>query len=124
MVDRPLNEWLTDDILTLRAIRRKNELIWRKTRTTINFDMYYDSCKAVKKAISKRKSELMEQRVINCEGDSKKKLFSLYTISNLGVKRVQCCQKCCLPVYSFVDIDIIITEMHFPVMFCQVLFAN
>ena len=76
MVDKPLNEWMTDDILKLKAIRRKNELIWRKTRTTINFDIYYDSCKAVKKAISKRKSELMEQRVIDCEGDQKK-LFSL-----------------------------------------------
>ena len=54
---------MTDDILKLKAIRRKNELIWRKTRTTINFDIYYESCKAVKKAISKRKSELMEQRV-------------------------------------------------------------
>ena len=74
VVDRPLNEWMTDDILTLKAIRRKNELIWRKTRTTINF--YYDSCKAMKEALSKRKSELMEQRVIDCEGDQKK-LFSL-----------------------------------------------
>ena len=53
VVDRPLNEWMTDDILTVKAIRRKNELIWRKTRNTINFDIYYDSCKAVKKAISK-----------------------------------------------------------------------
>ena len=34
VVDRPLNEWMTDDILKLKAIRRKNELIWRKTRTT------------------------------------------------------------------------------------------
>ena len=49
MVDRPLNEWMTDDILKLKAIRRKNELIWRKTRTTINFDIYYESCKAGKK---------------------------------------------------------------------------
>ena len=76
MVDRPLNEWMTDDILTLKAIRRKNELIWRKTRTTINSDIYYDSCNAEKEAISKRKSQLMEQRVIDCEGDQKK-LFSL-----------------------------------------------
>ena len=66
VVDRPLNEWMTDDILKLKAIRRKNELIWRKTRITINFDIYYESCKAVKNAISKRKSELMEQRVIDC----------------------------------------------------------
>ena len=63
IIDMPLNEWMIDDILTLKAIRRKHELIWRKTRTTINFDIYYDSCKAVKEAISKRKSELMEQRV-------------------------------------------------------------
>ena len=76
---------MTDDILKLKAIRRKNELIWRKTRTTINFDIYYDSCKAVKKAISKRKSELMEQRVIDCEGDQKK-LFSLIH-SLLGSKK-------------------------------------
>ena len=85
VVDRPLNEWMTDDILTLKAIRRKNELIWQKTRTTINFNIYYDSCKAVKEAISKRKSELMEQRVIDCEGDQKK-LFSLIH-SLLGSKK-------------------------------------
>ena len=30
VVDRPLNEWMTDDILKLKAIRRKNELIWRE----------------------------------------------------------------------------------------------
>ena len=53
MVDRPLNEWMTDDILTLKGIRRKNELIWRKTRTTINVDIYYDSCKAVKRLFVK-----------------------------------------------------------------------
>ena len=31
---------------------------------------------SVKKAISIRKAELMEQRVINCEGDQKKLFFS------------------------------------------------
>ena len=76
VVDRPLNEWMTDNILALKAICRKNELIWRKTRVTIYFNIYYDSCMAVKMAISKRKAELMEQRVNNCEGDQKK-LFSL-----------------------------------------------
>ena len=86
MVDRPLNEWMTDDILTLKAIRRKNELIWRKTRTTINFDIYCDSCKAVKNAISKRKSGLMEQRINNCEG-YQIKLFSLIH-SLLGSKKI------------------------------------
>ena len=49
VVDRPLNEGMTDNILALKAIRHKNEFIWRKTRTTINFDIYYDSCIAVKR---------------------------------------------------------------------------
>ena len=53
VVDRHLIEWMTDDILTLKDIRRKNELIWRKTRTTIYFDIYYDSCKAVKRLFLK-----------------------------------------------------------------------
>ena len=56
VVDRPLNEWMTDNILALKAIRRKNELIWQKTRITINFNIYYDSCMAVKKAISKKET--------------------------------------------------------------------
>ena len=135
VVDRPLNEWMTDDILTLKAIRRKNELIWRKTRTTINFDIYYDSCEAVKEAISKRKSELMEQRVIDCEGDQKK-LYSLIhsllgskkntvlpeytssftlasTINMFFIDKISTIKmefpllEACLPMYSFVDIDII-----------------
>ena len=41
---------------------------------------------AVKKAISIRKAELMEQRVINCEGDQKK-LFSLIHY-RFGSKRI------------------------------------
>ena len=41
---------------------------------------------AVKKAISIRKAELMEQRVINCEGDQKK-LFS-HIHSLFGSKKI------------------------------------
>ena len=58
VVDRPLNEWMTDKILALKAILRKNEFIWQKTHITINFNIYYDSCMALKKAISIRKAEL------------------------------------------------------------------
>ena len=77
-VDISLNEWMTDNIL---------ELIWRTTHITINFNIYYDSCMAVgKKTISIRKAELMEQRVINCEGDQKK-LFSLIH-SLFGSKKI------------------------------------
>ena len=135
VVDRPLNEWMTANILALKAIRWKNELIWRKTRITINFNIYYDSCMAVKKAISIRKAELIEQNVINCEGNQKK-LFSLIH-SLFGSKKITVLPEytssftlassikmffiekmhnikmefplleACLPAYSFVDIDTI-----------------
>ena len=65
---------MTDNILTLKAIRRKNKLIWRKIRIAINFNIYYTSCMAVKNAISKRKAELIEQRVVMA---TRKKKFSL-----------------------------------------------
>ena len=81
---------MTDNILALKANRRKNELIWRKTRITINFNNYYHSCMAVKKAISIRKAEPMEQRIINGEGDQKK-LFSLMD-SLFSEQKDQCCQ--------------------------------
>ena len=87
---------------------------------------------AVKKAISIRKAELMEQRVINCEGDQKK-LFSLihslfgskkitvlpeYTssftsINMFFIEKIHKIKmefpllEACLPAYSFVDIDTI-----------------
>ena len=50
-------EMSTDrSILVLKALRRKYESLWRKTRLTVHFDMYSESCMAVKKTISKSKS--------------------------------------------------------------------
>ena len=56
VVERPMNDWMTDDILVQKALRRKYESLWRKTRLTVHFDMYSESCMAVKKSISKSKS--------------------------------------------------------------------
>ena len=47
VVDRPMDDWMTDDILVLKALRRKYESLWRKTRLTVHFDMYSEGCMAV-----------------------------------------------------------------------------
>ena len=47
VVDIPMNDWMTDDILVLKALRHKYESLWRKTRLTVPFDMYSESCMAV-----------------------------------------------------------------------------
>ena len=90
---------------------------------------------AVKKNISIKKDELMEQRVINCEGDQKKlvylinslfgskkitvlpeytRYFTLASSINMCLLRKFIRSKwnfplleACLPAYSFVDIDTI-----------------
>ena len=54
-----MNDWMTDDILVLKALRRKYESLWRKTRLTVHFDMYSESCMDVKTAISNSKSEII-----------------------------------------------------------------
>ena len=50
VVDSPMNDWMTHDILVLKALRRKYESLWRKTRLTVHFDMYSEICMAVKKS--------------------------------------------------------------------------
>ena len=44
VVERPMNDWITDNIMALKKIRRKHESIWRRTRFTIHFDLYMESC--------------------------------------------------------------------------------
>ena len=132
----PTNNPLVSYVQTPRKNdTEQNSTTHRTSSSTINFDIYYDSCKAVKEAISKIKSELMEQRVIDCEGDQKK-LFSLIhsllgskrntvlpeytssftlasTINMFFIDKISTIKmefpllEACLPMYSFVDIDII-----------------
>ena len=72
-----MNDWMTDDISVLKALRRKYESLWRKTRLTVHFDMYSECCMAVKKkAISKSKSVILQKKISDCNGDQKK-LFKI-----------------------------------------------
>ena len=75
VVERPMNDW-TDDILVLKALRPKYESLWRKTRLTVHFDMYSESCMDVKTAISNSKSEILQKKISYCNGDQKK-LFKI-----------------------------------------------
>ena len=72
VVDRPMNDWMTDDILVLKALRRKYESLWRKTHLTVHFRKLY----GCKKAISKSKSIILQKKVSDCNGDQKK-LFKI-----------------------------------------------
>ena len=63
VVERPMNDWMTDDILVLKALRRKYESLWRNTSLTVHFDMYSECCMDVKTAISNSKSEILQNKI-------------------------------------------------------------
>ena len=79
VVDRSMNDWMTDDILVLKALRRKYASLWRKTRVTIHFDMYSESCMAVKKTISKSKSVILLKKISDSNSDQKKNFSKMLT---------------------------------------------
>ena len=85
VVERPMNDWINDDILTLKIKRRRNESLWRRTRLTIHYDLYKESCMAVKKAISESKSQIFQKKINECHGDQKK-LFEIVD-TMIGRKR-------------------------------------
>ena len=72
VVERPMNDWMIDDILIQKALHRKYESLWRKTRLTVHFDMYSESCMAAKKAISKSKFRILQNKISDCNGGQKK----------------------------------------------------
>ena len=39
IVNRHMNDWMTDDILVRKALRRKHESLWHKTRLTVHLDI-------------------------------------------------------------------------------------
>ena len=72
-----MNDWMTDDILVLKALRRKYESLWRKTRLTVRFDMYSESSMNVKTEISKSTSEILQKKISDCNGDQKRKKIKI-----------------------------------------------
>ena len=74
IVDRPLSQKMTDDIRSLKVIRRKHEVIWRNNPLCIHFQY---SCMAVKHVIDENKTRHSEKKV-ESNGDQKK----LFNIAN------------------------------------------
>ena len=77
VVEKPMKDWMTDDILVLKALRSKYESLWRKTRLTVHFDMYSESCIDVKTAISNNKSEMLQKKISDLT-EKCKKIIDLY----------------------------------------------
>ena len=70
--DRPMSDWMTDDIRAVKAIRHKNEVILRKNPLFVNFEIFQKSCVAVKHAIDENKTQAIHKRITDSNGDQNK----------------------------------------------------
>ena len=83
-----MNDWMSDDVLVLKALCRKYESLWRKTRLTVHFDMYSESCMAVKK-------QLVRVNLLYCKRKSQTAMVIRRSFSNLltpcydGIKKLR-----------------------------------
>ena len=101
VVERLLNDWMTDNILALKKIRRQREKIWRQSPIAIHYDLYYESCEAVKNAIKDSKTVTIQNKINDCKGDQKK-IFKIID-SLLGRKKTT----------SFARIYLLILSCHY-----------
>ncbi len=85
VVERPLNDWMNDDIQALKVIRRSKEAIWRKSPIVINHEIYQESCMVVKNAITSSKTNVIQTKIADTKGDQKQLFKIVATL--LGRKR-------------------------------------
>ena len=71
---------MSDDIRALKAIRRKNEVIWRNNLLFVNFEIFQKSCMAVKHAIDENKTQTIHKEIIDSNGDQKKLFHIIKTL--------------------------------------------
>ena len=76
IVDRPMNDWINADIQALKVIRRNKEDIWRKNPIVINFQIYQESCLAVKNSINESKIKVIQMKIVDSKGNQKQ-LFKI-----------------------------------------------
>ena len=84
---RPVTPWYNEAIHAAKAVRRKCEAIWRKTRLTIHRDIFTAARNKVSTLIKKAKIMYFTEKIEECNGDQK----ALFGVVNeiLGRKKEQ-----------------------------------
>ena len=74
----------------IKAIRRKNELIWGKTRNTmVNYDVYFESCIAVKNANNESKAQIFQNKKFRVTRRHYSKLLTPYFYTKIDTIRAE-----------------------------------
>ena len=54
-------------MMLLKTIRRQREKNWRQSPITINYELYYERCQAVKNAIKDSKTVTIQNKINDCK---------------------------------------------------------
>jgi len=84
--------WFTQKLKILRQERRKAERLWRKTKLSINFEIYKTASKKYNVQLVRNKKEYYAMKLLKCKGNTKD-LFSI-TNSLLGKKKKRILPEC------------------------------
>jgi exonuclease III len=73
---RPNTPWYTDELRKEKQKKRKSERRWRKTKLTVDYDVYKEHCKETNKLLLAAKREHYSNKISEC-GSQQKPLFKI-----------------------------------------------
>jgi hypothetical protein len=76
VAERTARQWMSDDILEVKRLKRKYEKLWRKSKLTVHRLEFRRYCLELKELICKTKSKFYLDKIKNCDGDQKQ-LFKI-----------------------------------------------
>lgn len=84
IVLRPTNQWYNEDLHKEKHLKRKLERKWRKTKLTIDYELYRNQCALLNKLLKDTRIKFYSEKINSC-GRDQKTLFQV-TKTLLGKK--------------------------------------
>lgn len=85
---RPANPWLTPEIQMEKVTRRRLECRWRKTRLTVERELYTQQCAVVCKLIRGAKERYYSELIADLSSDPRELFRTLETLLNGKTERL------------------------------------
>ena len=85
---RPANPWLTPEIQMEKVTRRRLERRWRKTRLTVDRELYTQQCAVVCKSIPEAKERYYSELIAELSSDPRELFRTLETLLNGKTERL------------------------------------
>ena len=72
---RDVQPWMTEEIMSARREKRKEEWVWRKSRLEVHLQMFIALCLILKNLIHGEKEQFFKKQISDCGGDPKETIW-------------------------------------------------